>query len=283
MQRKKTILIFGLSSFLGSNIAENLKGDYRIVGTYYNTPVDIDGVTALKCDVHNKSLVQKTILLFQPDITIYCVGLTRLTDCQDYPKLADALNTAGVFNVSAASERYHSKFIYFSTSYIFSGENVLYSEGDTPTPLSIYGNTAASAEFYIQKSCLNYLILRCPPIFGKRINPNDMTFIETLERESQLAKNLSCDDKVQTGFIDIYTLCDVLEELIVNEVTNRLLQVSSTDIMSQELRFHMDISNLQTDYKLNPGTIKSMIDRFLKKYNRDSEKQSRTTANISFI
>jgi len=31
MEKKKTILIFGISSFLGSSLAEFLKDDYRIV------------------------------------------------------------------------------------------------------------------------------------------------------------------------------------------------------------------------------------------------------------
>ena len=41
MSKKKTILIFGISSFLGSSLADILKEKYRVVGTYYNTPVDI--------------------------------------------------------------------------------------------------------------------------------------------------------------------------------------------------------------------------------------------------
>ena len=165
--KTKTVLIFGISSFLGSNLAAELKKDYRVVGTYFNTPVDIEGILTLKCDVHNKDLVQRITFLFKPDITIYAVGLTDISACQEYPKVADALNTAGVFNVSMASERYNSKFIYFSSSYIFSGEDTLFTEADTPTPSSVYGNTVASSEFYIQKSCLNYIIFRCAPIFGR--------------------------------------------------------------------------------------------------------------------
>ena len=157
MKRQKTILIFGISSFLGSSFAEILKEDYRVVGTYYNTPVDIPGVLTIKCDVHQKEMVQKVTFLFKPDITIYAIGLTDLGACQEFPKVADALNTAGVFNVSQASERYNSKFIYFSSSYIFSGEDTLFRENDTPMPTSIYGNTVASSEFYIQKSLIKYI------------------------------------------------------------------------------------------------------------------------------
>lgn len=143
VEKKKTVLIFGISSFVGSNLAETLRKDYRVVGTYYETPVQIPGIFSLKCDVHNKDLCQKVVFLFKPDITVYAVGLTDLESCQEFPKVADALNTAGVFNVSMASERYHSKFVYISSVYLFSGENIVYKENDTPMPTSVYGNTIA--------------------------------------------------------------------------------------------------------------------------------------------
>jgi dTDP-4-dehydrorhamnose reductase len=230
---KKTILIFGISSFLGSNLAAILKKKYRVVGTYYKTPVNIPGILTLKCDIHSKDLVQKVVYLLKPDITIYAVGLSHLNSCQEFPKVADALNTAGVFNASMASERYKSKFVYFSSSYIFSGENILYKENDTPTPTSIYGSTIASAEFYIQKSCLNYLIFRCCPLIGRSYNPFDLKWMERVEQHSFENKSLSCDNKVKTGFIDFHTLATLFDYAIKNNFTNRLFQVCTKDVMSR--------------------------------------------------
>ena len=233
MKRQKTILIFGISSFLGSSFAEILKEDYRVVGTYYNTPVDIPGILTIKCDVHQKEMVQKVTFLFKPDITIYAIGLTDLGACQEFPKVADALNTAGVFNVSQASERYNSKFIYFSSSYIFSGEDTLFRENDTPMPTSIYGNTVASSEFYIQKSCLNYIIFRCAPIFGRSYNKNSLSWLEVLERNNFLNEKVICDNKIYTGFIDVLSVAEVLKLAIETNVTNRLFQLSSSDVMNR--------------------------------------------------
>lgn len=231
--KKKTILIYGISSFLGSSLAEELKDKYRIIGTYYRTIVDIEGILTLRCDVNNKELVEKIAFIFKPDFTIYAIGLTDLDACQEFPKLADALNTAGVFNVSTASERYNSKFIYFSNSYIFSGENILLRENDTPAPSSIYGSNVASSEFYIQKSCLNYIIFRSSPIIGRTYNPNDLNWIEVLEKNLFLNKNIVCDSKVYTGFIDISTISNVLIQALEKNITNRLFQISSADIMTR--------------------------------------------------
>jgi dTDP-4-dehydrorhamnose reductase len=300
MKTKKTVLIFGISSFVGSNIAESLKSDYRIVGTFYETPAVLKDVVTVECDVHNKDLVQKVVYLFKPDIVIYAIGLTRLEDCQEFPKVADALNTAGVFNVSMASERYGAKFIYFSSCYIFSGENVVFRENDTPMPTSIYGNTVASTEFYVQKSCLNYLIFRCCPLFGKTYNVNSLNWMEVLERYAYTDKKIICDTKVKTGYLDIWTICDLLKVAIEADFTNRLFQVTSRDTtdrysfskqfmqtfgfndglvskgdwdfprtenqfglqnLGEELYFAMDYTNLEEAFNIKLPTIEESIER----------------------
>ena len=322
MKDTKTILIFGISSFLGSNLAEELKKDFRVVGTYFNTPVDIEGVLTLKCDVHNKDLVQKVAFLFKPDITIYAIGLTDINACQDYPKVADALNTAGVFNVSMASERYNSKFIYFSTGYIFSGEDSLFTEGDTPTPSSVYGNTVASSEFYIQKSCLNYIIFRCAPIFGRSYNKDDLNWMEVLERNSFLNQKIICDNKVYTGYLDIDTVVEVLKLAIEHNITNRLFQVCSTNVMTRyqfselflqifggntgllqkgdwnfprtenqlalqslgdELYFQMDIYNLEEEFDIRLPSIEKTIQRTKQKLSSENVKGKKQVAKNTGI
>lgn len=322
MNEKKTILIFGVSSFLGSNLAELLKNKYRVIGTYFNNSTQIESVLSLKCDVHNKDMVQRITSLAKPDITIYAVGLSSLQDCHNYPKVADALNTAGVFNVSAAAERYNSKFIYFSSSYIFSGEDTLYRESDTPMPSSMYGSNMASSEFYIQKSCLNYIIFRCSPIIGRSYRYNDLKWVEVLDRYNYLNKKIVCDTKVYTGFIDVWTIVDILEEAIEMNITNRLFQLSSRNVMNyyefskkylevikgnqallskgdwkfpkldnqvtrqnnnEEAYFRLDISNAQNTFKSKLPSIEECINRLDQKYSGAIEGGRSKSSGVTFI
>lgn len=294
MGNRKTILIFGISSFVGSNLAELLKSEYRIVGTYYSNPVDIPGATVLKCDVLDKQLVQRLIFSFKPDITIYSVGLTNLKTCEEFPKLADAVNTAGVFNVAQASERYQSKLVFLSSSFVLSGDDIEFKENDNPSPLTVYGKSKASAEFYIQKSCLNFLIFRCAPIFGRGINQNDPKFIEVLEREDFHKRRMVCDNRIETGFVDIFSLAKVIQTTFEMEITNKLIHVSSKSAMthfefaklylnkkngdttlltagswdypkssSAELFFKLDTSSLSEELGIDIPDIPEMIDNYL--------------------
>ncbi|MFZ4713085.1 MAG: sugar nucleotide-binding protein [Bacteriovoracaceae bacterium] len=230
---KKTILIYGASSFLGSNLVECLRRDYRVVGTYNKNKVEVPGVLMLHCDVLNRNSVQSLLYTIQPDITIYAAGLTSMLDCDENEKLGELLQGSGAYNVMEFAERYKSKFVIITSSFVFPGQQVLYTESETPLTNTILGNKIASTEFYVQKSCLNYLILRSCPLFGRSYHPLDRTYFELLEHYFAHNLNLPCDSRVHTGFLDVVFFAEVLKQCIDLNVTNRLLQVSTKDTMTR--------------------------------------------------
>ncbi|MBF0311830.1 MAG: sugar nucleotide-binding protein [Oligoflexia bacterium] len=228
--KRKTILIFGISSMVGSNLADYLKKFYRIIGTYNNCPVRIPGVLTINCDVLNRNAVQTAIYTFRPEITIYCIGLNSLLDCDRQEKIANALNTVGVFNVASYSERYESKLCYISSAYVFAGAHQIYSENDGPEPLTNFGKTKASAEFFIQKTCLNYLILRSSTLYGRSVNPRQFTNFEMIQKKMEKEESFSCDSNIYGGFLDVLYLAQIIKLAIDGDVTNRLFQISSADV-----------------------------------------------------
>ncbi|MCB9060339.1 MAG: sugar nucleotide-binding protein [Halobacteriovoraceae bacterium] len=229
---QKTVLIFGISSFVGSNIAQFLKYDYKVAGTYHTNHVEIPGVFTFPCDVLNKDAVQLALYETKPDIAIYCAGLSSTVDCSKAPELADALNTIGLFNVNEYCQRYKSRVCFLSTAYVFGGENKIYKEMDIPDPNTIFGKTKSSAEFYIQKSSLNYLILRCCNLYGRSYVQNQENWFECIQRQLFEGETVQADDFLHTGFLDVNYLSMVLRLCIERNVSNRLLQVTSTDVMT---------------------------------------------------
>lgn len=230
---KQTILIFGVSSFVGSNLLEMLKDEYRIIGTYHKTPVSIPGVTCVPCDVLKKDYVSNITARFRPDLTIYAIGMSSLKECQLSPKQAEALNSAGAVNACTASERYDSKFIYFSSGFVLGGADTIYREGETPFPNTAYGNSLSSTEFYIQRSCLNYLILRCSTLYGRSLNPSHANWFEHLQTAFAKGEPIQVDDSIHVGFLDVHILIRVLKGMLAKDATNRLFHVSSTDFMTR--------------------------------------------------
>jgi dTDP-4-dehydrorhamnose reductase len=230
---KKTILIFGVSSFIGSNLVELLKDEFRIIGTYHDTPVSIPGVTCIPCDVLRKEYVTSIVARFRPDLTIYAVGLSSLKGCQLHPKQADALNSAGAVNCCTASERIGSKFVFLSSGFVLGGVDTVYREGETPFPNTTYGSSLSSTEFYVQRSCLNYLILRCAPLYGRSYNPEHNNWFENLQLSFAKGEPVYVDDSVHTGFLDIHIMIRILKLTLAKDVTNRLFHVSSKDFMTR--------------------------------------------------
>ncbi|MDD0854562.1 sugar nucleotide-binding protein [Halobacteriovorax sp. GB3] len=231
-KRKKTILIFGISSFLGSNLAEFFKDEYKVVGTYNKNPVRIPGILTIPCDVLQKDEVQLVLFAFRPDITIYAVGMSSVVDCALEPERADALNTSGLFNVVDYCARYKSQICFISSANVFAGEKKNYLEMDIPDPNTIYGKTQASAEFYIQKTSLNYILFRSSKLYGRSNNPKRFTWFDLIQMKLSQKEQIELDDYVSTGYLDVYYLAMILKICFDREVKNRLFQVSSTDQMT---------------------------------------------------
>ena len=130
---KKTVLIFGVSSFIGSNIAESFCSDYRVVGTYFNSKVINKNFFTIKCDISNPSLVKGIINLAKPDIVIYCVGEKDIEICHNNQQRSDALNANGIFNVVNSLDAFNAKFFFFSSAMIYSGADKEHTEEDSPS------------------------------------------------------------------------------------------------------------------------------------------------------
>ncbi|NOT79530.1 MAG: sugar nucleotide-binding protein [Bacteriovoracaceae bacterium] len=251
---RKTILIIGINSFIGSNLAEFFRKDYRVVGTYHKINQPLPGILCLPCDVLAKDEVQLVLYAFKPDIVLYCVGLTSLKDCADKPNASDALNSAGLFNVAELAPRYGARIVYFSSQYLFSGANKNYNEMDNADVITQYGKSQASSEFYLQKSSLNYLIVRCSKVYGRGVSALRNTWFEQLQKNLKNNQSAIYDDFVHQGFIDIYYLGMVLKMCIDKNVANRLIHFSSQDTMThyEFAKAYTEVFN-ESDGLLNKG------------------------------
>lgn len=230
---KKTILIFGVSSFTGSNLAEFLKKDFKVVGTYYRNPVSLPGILTMPCDVLTKENVQLVLYTVKPDITLYCVGVNSVIGCAETEGLADALNTSGLFNVTDMCQRYKSQICYISQDFVFSGENKDYVEMDIPDSSTVLGKSKSAGEFFIQKNSLNYMIIRTCHLYGRHINPMKRSFFENLQYNIHSPDPRSLDCYVKQGFMDINYLGLIIKLSIERKAQNRLIHVCSSDIMTR--------------------------------------------------
>lgn len=231
-KKRKTILIFGANSFAGSNLAEFFVRDYRVIGTYYKNPFEIPGVLLVSCNVLRKEKVQSVLLAFRPDIAIYAVGPSSLMDTVEKERLVHNLNTTGLFNIVEYCHRYGAQIVYLSSVYVFGGEDKQYIEIDVPDMNTIYGEIKASAEYYLQKTSVNYLIFRCCSLYGRSLNPFRTTWFEMIQGGIANFENISSDHHVRMGFLDVFYAAMAMRVCFEKDIGGRLFHISSSDCLT---------------------------------------------------
>lgn len=155
------ILITGASGFLGSRYRHLLGKDHNVVGTFYQNSQR----KLVQLDITHQEGVINQVQKLDPDVIIHTAAISNPDSCGQNPGMAVDINEEGTKNVAEAAKRAGSKLIYISTTFVFPA-NGIYSVGDLPNPQTVYGQTKYNGELAVQEHLDDYLILRCPKLFG---------------------------------------------------------------------------------------------------------------------
>ena len=85
------------------------------------------------------------------------------------PALARQTNTTATRLLAELAERQAARMVFISTDLVFRGDQESYVETDCPAPLSVYGQTKASAERSVLEHA-RHLVLRMSLLFGPSLN-----------------------------------------------------------------------------------------------------------------
>jgi dTDP-4-dehydrorhamnose reductase len=98
---------------------------------------------------------------------IYCLaGMTNVEGCEDVPELAHNTNCRGPELLARFAKARNIPFVYFSTEYVFDGNNGPYVEEDIANPLGVYGKSKWEGERAILAAYSHALILRTTVVYG---------------------------------------------------------------------------------------------------------------------
>jgi dTDP-4-dehydrorhamnose reductase len=102
-----------------------------------------------------------------PDVVFYPAGFTWVDGCQRDPRRAYAANLDQPISLAQAAADSGARFFYFSTDYVFDGENGPYAEEAPTNPLSVYGQAKRDAEQELDRALGDrQLTLRTSWVFG---------------------------------------------------------------------------------------------------------------------
>jgi len=159
----KKICVVGASGLVGQNLIKKIQG-FDIIGTFNNTPVNLENTPIIQLDVTKYESCQQ-ILKFNPNFIINTTAISDVDYCEKFKEKAYSVNVLGVKNLVKIAKKLQCKLIQISTDGIFSGRNESYVEDDIPNPLNYYGQTKLESENEV-RNLSDYLICRTNLLYG---------------------------------------------------------------------------------------------------------------------
>ncbi len=111
------------------------------------------------------------------DLVVHCAAYTKVDQAESEPDLAYLVNAYGTENVAIACNKNKVPMLYFSTDYVFDGEQTKpYRTWDLTHPLSIYGKSKLAGEAAVQRYLNQFYIVRTSWLYG----PYGKNFVDTI-------------------------------------------------------------------------------------------------------
>ena len=175
MIKNKFIVVTGGAGFIGSHIAEELSHENEVIvidnlyaGKIENVPPN---VKFLQGDIRDYQSIAEVVS--HADYVFHEAGLVSVVESVEKPILTEEINVLGTLNILKALSEGHGKFIFASSAAVYGdNQNLPLKESEKPKPLSPYGITKVSAEYYCKVFYELYGVptvsLRYFNVFGER-------------------------------------------------------------------------------------------------------------------
>ncbi len=270
---KIPLLGTGLNGLVGSKFTADFADKYDFD--------NLDLRNALRpVDITNEKQVLSVVADSKAEFVVHMAAYTDVTGAwqqtDDVSGICYQVNVKGTENLVKACAQTGKHLIHLSTAYVFDGEKEeMYLETDKTNPIEWYGKTKALAEEVIQKSSIDWTILRIDQPFRN----DSFEKVDTLHRILEGMKN----NKLYPQFTDHYfgptyinDLAKIIDYVIRRKSTG-LYHASSGESWS-DFEFAQFINQ---NFNLNFDLKKGSLAQYLQTSNRPYQKN--TALNIDLL
>jgi dTDP-4-dehydrorhamnose reductase len=162
------ILVTGSNGLLGQKLLELIssKEDHLIATAKSKLVLDLPQCEFHFLDITRLEEVENVISATKPDVIINTAAMTQVDQCETEQEACWKNNVLAVENVANVCGKSGSHLIHVSTDFIFDGTHGPLDESAVPNPISFYGKSKLAAEEIIQRSKLNWTIIRTVLVYG---------------------------------------------------------------------------------------------------------------------
>ena len=164
------ISIIGASSFIGYRLYRYLSNfdNFKLKGTYNLNKKDSNFD---RVDIMNKNNLKDNLIKEKPDFILWIAGSKNVKECEKNYNFAYSMNTKPIEClidiINNNCKIIKPKVLFFSADYVFDGTSGGYKDNDRPNPMTNYGKTNLLAEKVLEKSVIDYKIIRTAAVMGK--------------------------------------------------------------------------------------------------------------------
>ena len=168
---KLKIVVLGAGGRLGAALARE-----------YASQHDVTGYTHAQLDLSHLPALRSTLALLPFDLLINAAALTNVDYCEDHRDEAMRLNAEAPRVLAEICREKQSRFIHFSTDYVFDGEKrEPYTEEDPANAISVYGESKREGELQVLEANDRALVIRVSWVFG----PDRPSFVDTILKKAR--------------------------------------------------------------------------------------------------
>jgi dTDP-4-dehydrorhamnose reductase len=177
----KKILLTGASGFLGWNVCNLWKNDWKIFGLVFSHVVDIPGVNVMRVDLTRYEEVKRVFFEVRPDVVMHLAAVSAPNYCQEHRVESTKINVDASVNIAGLCADRSIPCVFTSSDLVFDGQNPPYREEDPVCPVNAYGEQKVMAEQRMQEIYPQATICRMPLMFG-RPAPASESFVQPMVR-----------------------------------------------------------------------------------------------------
>ncbi|POB10339.1 NAD(P)-dependent oxidoreductase [Sulfobacillus sp. hq2] len=166
-------VIIGASGQVGGYLFKELATRHEsVVGTSWTHTAP--GLRSL--NMEDEKAVIQLLDGEHPHVVWIPAALPDVDRCEREPDVSYRLNVQAPGRVAELAAQRGAKVVFFSTDYVFDGENGPYSEGDEVHPLQVYGRHKAEIENFLLSNVPRSVIIRPAWIYSQDANPRNFVY-----------------------------------------------------------------------------------------------------------
>jgi dTDP-4-dehydrorhamnose reductase len=229
------ILLTGANGFLGyylSDILTNAGLDLLATsrGPCRLPFLSTDRFMYESLDFTDRERTLQVVAAYAPDWIIHAGAMGKPDDCALQPAVASQINVAGTQYLIQAAQRCETKFCYLSTDFVFDGVEGNYTEQAARKPINHYGQTKLEAEKLVERSGLEWSIVRTVLVYGKPMTGRSNLLSIVQDKLNRGESYQVVDDQIRTPTY-VEDLADGIFRMITRSATG-VFHLSGQEVLT---------------------------------------------------